>query len=327
MPKQHALDRVMAMALEPWAMTPDMLRVCAGVLSRRLIGLEKADANFLTRPITAPTGASGGAAVISMHGVIAPRMNLMSDISGGTTFEEATRQVREAAAAPEVSTIILDWDSPGGSVAGATEFAHEVLKARSIKPVISQANHQMCSAAYWTGCCATEVVASPSACIGSIGVYTIHEDLSKAFDQLGVKVTYLAAGKYKVDGNDAEPLSESARSRILAMVNARYERFLADVALGRGVPVAQVRSGFGEGSVLTADDALAAGMVDRIATLDETVSRVLSSSPSRQAFTSRAASVVPPIAAAPQESSETTGSRRPDWLIAAETDLLLMQLQ
>lgn len=277
MPKKQ-YNRLLSTALEhPWAITPPMLTTIATVLARHLGSsgtLEAGDVSFVTRDPATST-ASGGIMVIPMHGVIAPRMNLFSDISGGATFEEATQQLREAVAAPSVSTIVLDWDSPGGSAAGATEFAREMLKARAVKPVISHANFQMCSGAYWTGACATEVIASPSAVLGSIGVYTLHEDLSKALEDMGVKLTFIAAGKYKVDGNPAEPLSETARARLTALVTATYDHFIADVAEGRHASAAAVRSGYGEGAVLNADEALAAGLVDRIEPFDDTLARLL----------------------------------------------------
>ena len=269
--------RVLSLALEhPWAITPTMLTTIATVMARHVAGGELAgEPGFVPREPAPAGSAGGGVYVIPIHGVIAPRMNLFSDISGGATFEEATQQLREAVAAPGVGTIVLDWDSPGGSAAGATEFARELLKATTVKPVISHANFQMCSGAYWTGACATEVIASPSAILGSIGVYTLHEDLSKALADMGITLTYVSAGKYKVDGNPAEPLSDTARARLTALVNATYERFVADVAEGRGVSAAAVKSGYGEGTVLNADEALAAGLIDRIETFDDTVARLL----------------------------------------------------
>lgn len=321
----HAIDRVVAMALEPWAITEPMLGMVAGILARRIAGTEKADANYVTRPV-APAGQANGVAVIPIHGTIAPRMNLLSDISGGATFEEATSQLREAVADAGVGTVILDWDSPGGSCAGATEFAHEVLKARTKKPVISVANHNMCSAAYWTGACATEIVATPSAMVGSIGVYSIHEDLSKALDTLGVKLTYVSAGKFKVDGNETAPLSDTARARMQSIVDAKYAQFVKDVASGRGVDEKAIRNGYGEGTVLTADEALALGMVNRIATLEDTIARVLSPTTTRS-LGARADAPAPAVATSQEPSPATDQERRRVPLAAIEAELLSLALQ
>lgn len=265
------LSRVVSWAIEqPWAITPAMRGVVAQVLARRLAG--QAPEAFDPRP--APSAAApGSVAVLPLHGVLAPRMNLLSDISGGATFEEATSALQQLAADPNVATIVLDWDSPGGSVAGATEFAAALLQARDTKRIISVANHEMCSAAYWTGACASEVIATPSALVGSVGVYCIHEDLSAYLAKEGVALTYVAAGKFKVEGNSSAPLSETAHARLQAIVDAAYAAFVADVAAGRGVSPEAVRTGFGEGATLTATEALRDGLIDGIATLEATVAR------------------------------------------------------
>ncbi len=169
---------------------------------------------------------------------------------------------------------MLDVDSPGGSCAGATVFAEQVRKARAIKPVIAVAEYAMCSAAYWVCANATQIVAAPGSQVGSLGVFTMHEDLSKFLADLGVQITFLSAGKYKVDGNETEPLSDTARARIQKHVDQTYGTLIRDVAFGRGVAEAAVRAGFGEGAVVLAEDALSLGMVDRIATLDDTLTRV-----------------------------------------------------
>jgi signal peptide peptidase SppA len=256
------------------------------VLGRRLVDKSAAaDAAVALPPRLTPvqTAAPGGVVVLPLHGVIAPRMNALSAMSGGTTFDAAISEVRKAAADPQISTIVLDWDSPGGSVAQATEFAQVLLQARTRKRIISVANHQMCSAAYWTGACATEVVATPSALVGSIGVYCLHENLQKHLEQEGVALTYIAAGKYKVDGNPSEPLSETAHARLQAIVDSAMGMFVADVAAGRGVSPEIVRARYGEGATLTAAEALAAGLIDRVETLDAVIARAVTTPPVQRA--------------------------------------------
>jgi len=296
----HNYDHLAAYAVtNPWALEPDMLAVVVSIVSRRLAGQDTAAdvvalANAPKRDLlpAAPTGV----AVLPMHGVIAPKMNMFSEISGGTTFQRATEQLREAVASKDVSAIVLDFDSPGGNVQGADEFAHEVLKARAVKPVIAQVNYRMCSAAYWVGACATEIVAAPSGVVGAIGVYSIHNDLSKALADLGVKRTYLSKGKFKVEGNETEPLSEDTKSRWLAELEVPYSKFVNAVAHGRGVSPAAVRAGFGEGRAVQADDALALGMVDKIGTLDDTLTRLTTpaAAPSALVRAEAATSQTPP---------------------------------
>jgi signal peptide peptidase SppA len=291
MPGKPPLERyehLVAFALDqPWAVTRPMLAIVADILSRRMAGqdaraedLEHAAQLAQTRHETRASAAAGtGLAVLSLHGVIAPRMNLFSDISGGATFEALQNEFADALANPQVGTIVLDIDSPGGSASGATEFAKAVREGRTTKPVIAVAQYAMNSAAYWVGSNATEVVAAPSAQVGSVGVYMIHNDLSAALDQLGVKRTYIAAGKYKVDPNETEPLTDESKARLQSLVDQTYTAFVKDVALGRGVSQAAVRNGFGQGAIVLADEALSLGMVDRIDTLAHTLARLTTPAP------------------------------------------------
>jgi capsid assembly protease len=230
-------------------------------------------------------------------------MNLLSEFSGGVTFEGLGASLQEALANPQVGSIVLDVDSPGGSATGASVFARQVLAGRAQKPIIAQAQFGMCSAAYWFGSCASEIVAAPQSQLGSIGVYCIHNDLSAALAEMGVKRTYIKQGKFKVDGNETEPLSEETHARLQRMVDKTYDAFVADIAVGRTVSVAAVRSGFGQGASVDAEDALALGMVDRIATLDETLTRLTTARATGPVLT-RATSDTP------QEPSPATGQDR-----------------
>lgn len=326
-------DHVLGFALEhPWAITRPMLSVIAGILARRVAGQDVDRAELeaaLVNRKNLPQPQAGSIAIIPVYGVIAPRMNMLSEMSGGTTFEKLTAQLREALGNKSVKTIVFDIDSPGGNAAGATEFAREVMRARVKKPIIAVANYLMASAAYWVGAAATEIVASPSAKVGSVGVYTSHDDLSGAFEQVGLKRTYLSAGDGKTYGNEAEPLSAEAEARIQTMINDAYGLFVGDVVKGRGQPLTaeRVRSEW-KALVYSAPEALAMGMIDSVATLDETLARVLSTSPdaadrqAAQTFVSDDTS--PPTDTAQEPSGATAQDRSAE--LALEHQLFELQL-
>jgi signal peptide peptidase SppA len=277
-----AYEHVLAFALEhPWNLTPTMMAVIAGVLARRIAGEEIPRAEVeaaLANRKNLPQPRQGAVAVIPIYGVIAPRMNLFSEMSGGTTFQQLTSQLRAAMNDKTVKTIVLDIDSPGGSVAGNAEFATEVMRARTKKPIIAQAQYTAASAAYGVAAAATEIVAAPSARVGGVGTYSMHTDLSEALKQMGVKRTFISAGEGKVDGNETEPLGDEARGRMQLAVNQAYETFVSTVVRGRGhgMTPEKVR-GEWKALVYSAADAKANGMIDRIATLDETLARLLES--------------------------------------------------
>ena len=182
--------------------------------------------------------------------------------------------MRQALKDESVSQILIDIDSPGGSVYGVAELADEIISARAQKPVIAIANSLAASAAYWIGACASEFYVTPGGEVGSIGVWQAHQDYSKAMDEAGVKTTLISAGKFKVEGNPYTPLDEDAQAFMQSRVDDYYAAFTKAVAKGRGVSIAQVRDGMGQGRVLGAEAALASNMVDGIASLDDVVRKM-----------------------------------------------------
>lgn len=225
----------------------------------------------------APSASTRGAiAVIPLRGVIAHRMGTMEESSGGMSAERFAKMVNQAAADDAIGSIVLDVDSPGGTVAGLTEAADAVFQARQRKPVLAIANATMASAAYWIASQATNIAAIPSAMdnsIGSIGVFSVHQDMSAALEKQGVKVTLIKSGEHKAEGNPFEPLSDDVKANIQASVDAAKDVFVRTVARGRGIKPSDVVEQYGDGRAFSAKDALKAGLIDRIATFDDVISK------------------------------------------------------
>jgi ClpP class serine protease len=118
-------------------------------------------------------------------------------------------------------------------------------------------------------------VAAPSAKVGVPEVYALYDDISEALKLEGIKREVIFAGKFKPDGVDDGPLSDESRAHIKALCESFYSYEVADIAKGRGVKESDVRNGFGEGRILTAADALALGMINKIGTLADTLARVM----------------------------------------------------
>lgn len=219
---------------------------------------------------------AGAVAVVPVYGTLTQRGGggLFEMYFGGTTTEGLTAAVRQLVGDETIKAIVLDIDSPGGTVGGMQEAADELFKMRGAKPIIAVADPLAASAAYWIASSANEIVVSPSSQVGSIGVFAVHEDISKMAEDIGIKVTLISAGKYKTEGNEFEPLTDEAREAIQKRVNEYYGAFVAGVARGRGVTPAAVRGGFGEGRVVGAKEAVAEGMADRIGTLRDTLAKL-----------------------------------------------------
>jgi signal peptide peptidase SppA len=205
----------------------------------------------------------GRVAVIPVQGVMSRR-----GYYGVSTIAVA-RALESAAESPEVSAILLDVDSPGGSAYGTPELSATVSRVREAKPVVAVANTMAASAAYWTLSAATRAVVTPSGDVGSVGAFILHGDMSEALAKDGIKVSIIRSVPGKADANPYEPLTEDARQALQQSVEASHKDFVATVAKNRGKAQSYVEENFGRGRLVGARDALKAGMVDRVATAEE----------------------------------------------------------
>ena len=252
----------------PMAILPSKLAQIEAFLQFRLAGGPRVEFQAQQAPAYQVYGA---VAVLPVFGSILPRADACMEMSGGTSLDRAGARFRQAIEDPAVGSIVLDVDSPGGSVYGVQEFAQEVYAARGRKKVVAVADHLAASAAYWIASAAEQFFVSPSGEVGSIGVVAMHVDYSENLKTEGIKVTYVHAGEHKVEGNQAEPLGDDAKAFIQQRVDEYYEAFVGAVARNRGVTRAKVLKDFGQGRVYGADQAKAVGMVDRVAPLQEVI--------------------------------------------------------
>jgi len=209
----------------------------------------------------------GNVARIQLMGELVNRGAWMGSYSGMTSYEGFTEQLTRAAADPEVSTILLDVNSPGGQAAGMMETARLVRSVSEQKPVVAVVNSLAASAGYGLVSGASKIVMTESSEVGSIGVLWLHFDRSKQMENRGVKATIIHAGARKVDGHPFSPLEGEALSNIEGRINAIMSRFVSLVSEHRGVDEEAIRGL--EANTLFSDEALSAGLADEVGTFDE----------------------------------------------------------
>lgn len=223
--------------------------------------------------VRANTRGPGDVGVVPITGFIQQREDAWTKYGFATSVDAVARRVEQLAGDPSIKAIVFDVDSPGGLTSGVEEAAAAIFAQRERKPMVAVSNTLMCSAAYHLGSAAHEIVASASSYTGSIGVWRMHVDQSKALADAGFTVTLVSAGKHKVDGHAFGPLDDEVRARWESEVAAVHERFIAAVAKHRGSTPSAVRAAYGEGQVMLAPEALKAGMVDRVASFEEALRR------------------------------------------------------
>jgi signal peptide peptidase SppA len=222
-------------------------------------------------PSTFPTGV----AVLNLTGPLTPGESIFSLLGIGTSLAGFTRNLFAAAFNSAVKAIAIIVDSPGGSVAGVAEVAATMRRVREKKPIVAVVPGMGASAAYWIISNASTMESTPSGSVGSVGIITERVSLVKQLAQDGVDVTVVSAGKFKSEGHPATAMSDAERQALQRRVDAAYGQFVADISAGRHVSAASVRSGYGEGRLVDAPDALAAGMIDRISTVDDALARLV----------------------------------------------------
>ena len=265
----------------PWAIEPQKLLEIQAIYATHLRG-EKIDLDAVEQKLGRPLAneqqqyevRDGGVAVLPISGVLAPKANLFTRISGGASADMLTKQVASMQADHRVRSVVLDVDSPGGSVFGTPALGEAVRALAAAKPTVAVSTGMMASAAYWVGSAANAVYASGATdAIGSIGVVATHSYNPRA---AGGQVTEITAGKFKRIASDNAPLTKEGRAYLQQQVDHLYSVFVGTVAENRRVSAEQVLEHMADGRVFIGSQAQDAGLIDGIATVDTMVERMAS---------------------------------------------------
>jgi signal peptide peptidase SppA len=217
----------------------------------------------------APTQSLPGIAIIPIHGTLVRRALGLEAASGLTSYARIAADLDAALAAPEVTGILLDIDSPGGEAGGVFELAERIRAASAIKPIWAHAGDSAFSAGYAIACAAQRVTLAQTGGVGSIGVIALHIDQSVRNAQNGLSVTALYAGAHKNDATPHAPLTPQATDALQSEIDRLYALFVDHVAQMRGLDVATVRAT--EAALFFGEDAVTAGLADGLASFDATL--------------------------------------------------------
>lgn len=236
-----------------------------------------------------------GVYVLPIHGALVSRSAHMDMCTPMTSYEGIRSQLNAALADSALEHIVLDIDSPGGAATGMTDLAQEVRAAAAVKPITAIVNFSAFSAAYGLASAANEIVISQSSGVGSIGVIARHADLSKRYEQQGVKITTIFAGARKADLAQDAPLSEEAAKWLQELVQQNYAEFTQLVAQHRNLTPDAVRAT--EAGVFFGQQAIDMGLADRIEPPQAAINRIAASVAAKrkpkaiQSYSARAAAM------------------------------------
>lgn len=281
-----------------WAMMPNSLSAIIDIAQRNVTtGIDsslfhKSDYNFdpkdrdvfrsskhqaLTNgqgtslPGTMTAVKRGDVAIIPITGPIFPRSNLFTSMSGATSLQSISRDFDVAMKDPEIKSIILDIDSPGGAITDVEAFSDIVFEARKSKPVTAFISGIGASAAYWIASGASRIISANTGEVGSIGVVAAISDTKEKDKKEGIQnieIVSSIAPQKRPDLTTSE-----GQAPIQKIVNDLGFIFAESIARNRGTDLKNVLENFGQGGVLLAKDALKSGMIDEIGTLESTIAQ------------------------------------------------------
>jgi protease IV len=198
--------------------------------------------------------------------------------AGGDTIAQTLRDLRKDR---YCRGVVLRVDSPGGSALASDVIWREVaLTAQAhvddpkfAPPIVVSMGDVAASGGYYVASGAPMVLADPMTITGSIGVISIHFDVSGLLGKLGISTFNLKEGKNADIGSPFAPYTEDQRARIEASIQRTYDLFRERVAAGRKLTPEKVDE-LGRGHVYSGTDALGLGLVDGMGGLHEAIALV-----------------------------------------------------
>jgi signal peptide peptidase SppA len=283
---------------ERWAIVPEFLNKIVSIAEGHG-NIEQATAIREMRKVQGAYRAgktANGVAIIPVVGPIFPRANMMTEYSGATSVSMLTNELQAAIDDPEVKSIVLNFDSPGGVVTGISEFA-DMVKATS-KRVVGYVYGSADSAAYWIASACDAIYMSQTADVGSIGVVVSAFTDKERMKKEGIERHEIVSS---VSPNKRPDIStEGGRSQVQRMVDAMAEVFVSTVAVNRGVSVETVVKKFGGGEVFIGQEAVNRGMADGITTLETLINNGADMTTNNPASAAAATPAPVPSAVVPQ---------------------------
>lgn len=255
-----------AVYFEPWAILESKHASIRAVLDSAMQGNIT---DFLDERKPVEYAVNDGIATIPIEGVIGKGLSTIEKSCGGVCVDEIGAMLGRAVSDPAVTGIMLDINSPGGSVAGVPELGDAVSAANEIKPVIAFTDGEMASAAYWLAAGASAIYSTKSAIVGSIGVYIPWMDSSAYYAANGRKVEVIrnAGADLKGMGVPGTSLSDEQRAHLQEHVDQVAQMFHEHVVSNRpGVAASSMR-----GQAMLGAAAAAAKLTDGVQSFENSV--------------------------------------------------------
>lgn len=258
-----------------WAIYPPYYDGMLNTYENHMVRAEKVDFESLINKMQSADQKlfrkENGTAVIPIKGPLSKGSSLFSFYFDASSTKVIQAAIEAALNDSEINKIILDIDSPGGTVDGSFELADFINNAKREKPIIAFSDGMIASAAYLIAASADSIsITGKTNQVGSIGVIARHVDFSEMDLKDGIKVSEFVTGKYKNLFSSTRPLEDFARDEIQKQIDFIFSIFIADIVDRRSNLNIEQIVGF-EGNILIGPQSIEAGLVDNVSTLDSLI--------------------------------------------------------
>jgi protease-4 len=184
--------------------------------------------------------------------------------------QQIARRIKSAAEKKEVKAILLDINSPGGSVGAVQEIYSAILRAKAgtKKPFVARFGDVSASGGYYVAAACDYIVAEPGTITGSIGVIFSVSSFAGLMNKIGMRSEVVKSGKFKDIGSPTRDMTMEERKLLQSLIDDSYEQFVAAVSAGRKMPVEAVKE-LADGRIYTGRQALNVKLVDRLGDLQD----------------------------------------------------------
>jgi len=184
--------------------------------------------------------------------------------------EQVLKHLTEFRNNPNVKSIVLRIESPGGAVGASQEIYKEVMRTNEVKPIVASMGSMGASGGYYAALGAENIIANPGTMTGSIGVIVKFPNLEGFFEKIGYKSEVIKSGPLKDVGASNRPMSEEERKLMQDLIDNVYGQFVRDIALARGMDEETVQ-GLADGRVYTGEQALEVGLIDSLGNFTDAI--------------------------------------------------------
>ncbi len=269
----HIISKVLR---EPWLITEQRHHAIMAVLEGKLGGefrtmqdygdMEEDDSDRCDYR-EFQLGNGGTLAVIPIHGIVGKHLSSLEMACGGCSLDTIQSQLKTVASSSRITRVLLDINSPGGTVVGTPETAALVAKVNQSKPVWAFTDSDCCSAAYWIASQASAVYTAESSEIGSVGVRMVLLDVTRELEMEGIKVNAIYSGKYKLLGASFKQLEADERDMLQAESDRIHGDFMDAIRSNRSVEQSAM-----QGQIYSGEEAVGVSMSDGVVEdLDEVI--------------------------------------------------------